>query len=170
MKVKIARAMLILGLLVAAPRAIQDTPAGQPDLNLDGFVDHEDVLMLMTSWHAEVPTPTPVPPTATPVPTSTPVACTHPGEGTYLIEISGDDTGSGTLQTDAMGNVSGGVLTSVGELYVYGAASLDGQVHARYEYYGQPVGVVVGTMLGSSGGGWWWDIEGDYGTWTATKQ
>jgi hypothetical protein len=107
--------------------------------------------------------------TAKPGPTPTVPPSVHPYKGTYNIEIQGEGTGSGSIQIDDNGNVSGSARTESGLFAITGTASLDGALAFFYEQNREIVGGGTGSIQGVSGTGWWEDFEGDRGTWTTTR-
>lgn len=107
----------------------------------------------------------PAPPTPTPRPGGSSFA------GTYAIQISGDDFGSGTLQVDAAGRVTGGIQTAEGFFQASGTVAANGSMTLQYTMDGMPVGTASGRLnADGTGSGTWTDlIWGDTGTWTARK-
>ena len=124
----------------------------------------------LTPTETMPPKPTTTPTnTSTPTvkPTSTPLE--NPFAGSWSIHIYGDDTGSGQINIDNKGNMSGSVTGYYDTSIVSGTVSETGNAVFDLRQSGDIIGGGSGAFGSNSGSGSWYTYDGNDGTWTATK-
>jgi len=95
---KLIQTVLFFSLLILCVQAFCQPPTPAPDINGDGVVDHEDLLMIQNYWQTgEKYTPSPTPtitetPTITPTPTITETPTATPTLETYTLQLPNEAT------------------------------------------------------------------------------
>ncbi len=95
---RVSRCLILVWMIFVGTTALTQPPTPAPDVNGDGVVDHEDLLVIQNYWQTgEKYTPTPTPtvtetPTITPTPTITQTPTQTPTLGTYTLQLPDDAT------------------------------------------------------------------------------